>query len=291
MAAVPRPAVPLVPFPPGLPVANGHFGLFRASPGTLPVTLVFRDWDLLWLVGGRLGLRYIGLATLSAGPGDLVVIPPFQPVEVSEQAAGLAYWYCHASFLLPGDRMQALPAADQRGPGDGRLLPLVLPAGSAPRAAASFRALTRMTAASGDWARQRHALDLFAALAVVCPPRTADAAVLAAAHDPRLGRLLQRIDADPAHPWTVAGLARLAGLSVSHFNAVFRRHCGCGPKRYLVEARLRLALRHLREEADSTIQAAAAAAGFSSQHLFARQFRARFGLTPTAYRASPVLMC
>ncbi len=288
---MPRPAVPLVPFPPGLPVANGGFGLFRASPGTLPVTLVFRDWDLLWLVGGRLGLRYIGVATLTAGPGDLVVIPPFQPVEVSERADGLAYWFCHASFLLPGEGMKELPAADQRGPGDGRLLPLLLPAGTATRAAASFRALTRMTAASRDWARQRHVLDLFASLAAACPPRTADAAVVAAVHDHRLGRLLQRIDADPAHAWTVAGLARLAGLSVSQFNAVFRRHCGCGPKRYLVETRLRLALRHLREEAGGTIQAAATAAGFSSQHLFARQFRARFGVTPSAYRAAAGLVC
>jgi AraC-like DNA-binding protein len=79
-------------------------------------------------------------------------------------------------------------------------------------------------------------------------------------------------------------LARIAGLSRSHFIRAFRRETGLNPHAYLVDRRFRAARRRLeRGEPPGDV---AAACGFFDQSHLNRVFKARMGVTPGAYRAA-----
>ena len=100
--------------------------------------------------------------------------------------------------------------------------------------------------------------------------------------DPALARLLAALHADPGQRWSVAGMAREAGLSRSLFAARFQAMLGETPKRYLTRLRMRRAARMLEE--GRRVKEAAAAAGFLAGHAFAQAFRRSFGSSPDAYR-------
>ncbi len=82
----------------------------------------------------------------------------------------------------------------------------------------------------------------------------------------------------------LADLARLAGLSRSHFIRAFAKETGFTPHAYLVDRRFRAASRLLsRGEAPGDV---AAACGFFDQSHLNRVFKARMGVTPGTYRAA-----
>jgi len=105
--------------------------------------------------------------------------------------------------------------------------------------------------------------------------------------DRRVQTIIQRINVNPAHPWTIAGLAKSAGVSASRLNALCHQHLKHGLKRYLIMARLRHASRLLlAREPDGllSIKTVSERCGFSSQHHFTYQFRKHFKCTPSNYR-------
>ncbi|WP_414473652.1 AraC family transcriptional regulator [Microvirga sp. M2] len=77
-------------------------------------------------------------------------------------------------------------------------------------------------------------------------------------------------------------LARLAGLSRSHFIRAFTRETGLTPHAYLMDRRFRAASR-LLAKGDSPGDVALACGFFDQSHLN-RVFKARMGVTPGAYR-------
>lgn len=79
-------------------------------------------------------------------------------------------------------------------------------------------------------------------------------------------------------------LAKLAGLSRSHFIRAFTKETGLTPHAYLLDRRFRAASRLLAKgEAPGDV---AAACGFFDQSHLNRVFKARMGVTPGAYRAA-----
>lgn len=108
---------------------------------------------------------------------------------------------------------------------------------------------------------------------------------LAGATDPRVGKALAAIHAEPARPWSVPDLARLAALSRSAFAERFRRLVGETPFDYLLGLRLDRAAAALRET-DDPVGALARRCGFDSPAAFSRAFKARFAVTPTQWRAT-----
>ncbi len=64
---------------------------------------------------------------------------------------------------------------------------------------------------------------------------------IAALHDPLLAPALAALHADPAAPWTVAGLAAAVGASRSSLDDRFRQVLGQSPIRYLTAWRMHLA--------------------------------------------------
>lgn len=86
-----------------------------------------------------------------------------------------------------------------------------------------------------------------------------------------------------ADPVRVADLARLAGLSPSHFAALFRRATGSGVIEYVKRLRMSRA-RELLVTGSAPIRDIAGAVGYDDPFYFSRQFRAVHGCSPTTYR-------
>ncbi|MDD2710888.1 MAG: helix-turn-helix domain-containing protein [Verrucomicrobiae bacterium] len=83
------------------------------------------------------------------------------------------------------------------------------------------------------------------------------------------------------------------GLSAGHLHHLCRESLGTNLKSYIIEARLRKALGLLKESSGErrlSIKEISAACGFSSQHLFARQFKKFFHITPLACRNNAISM-
>lgn len=104
---------------------------------------------------------------------------------------------------------------------------------------------------------------------------------LGALADPRLGRALQAIHANIASPWTVAGLASVAGMSRAAFSAAFTRRVGQPPLAYLRAWRLTIA-RAALARGDVDIAGLASSLGYTSHSAFTHAFRGAFGITPKA---------
>lgn len=82
----------------------------------------------------------------------------------------------------------------------------------------------------------------------------------------------------------VPQMAKACGMGTGTFIAVTRETTGLTPMNWLLEKRLELAMRRMREEPEAPIHGIAAACGFASSQYFATRFRRRFGVAPKAWR-------
>lgn len=101
--------------------------------------------------------------------------------------------------------------------------------------------------------------------------------------DPHISRALTAMHGDVAAPWTVATLARTAGLSRATFAARFQRTVGRPPMDYLTQCRMRKAMTLLRVE-HATVAKVASRVGYGSEAALSAAFLRHTGTTPGAYR-------
>ncbi len=106
--------------------------------------------------------------------------------------------------------------------------------------------------------------------------------LLGAMHDPALARALRAMHAEVRSDWTVAALAKLAGLSRSAFAARFSKSLGCGPMDYLARWRMALAKDALMR-GEKTLDQIADEIGYESASAFSTAFRKRLGCPPGRY--------
>ncbi|GAA4640637.1 helix-turn-helix domain-containing protein [Actinoallomurus vinaceus] len=227
-------------------------------------------------------------------PGDLVLITPgaVQHYRASPDGGPWGYWWAHFqpraawfSWLrlpeispgfsltrLAGDRLAEAVAAFERvhrnamqstmDVGEGRLI-------------APSRELTGMFATE----LALNAIEQILLLAVVEHEQRKKHLP-----DPRIQCVLDRIVADPARQVTIEELARSVSLSPSRLSHLFRQEVGNSIVNVVLATRLRKAA-SLLEFSDHPVGRIAADVGFSSPYYFSRQFRSRFGESPSAYRA------
>jgi len=100
-----------------------------------------------------------------------------------------------------------------------------------------------------------------------------------AARDPRLARALASIHREPERPWTIARLARVAGMSRSGFAAAFAGGVGEPPASYLARVRMARAERLLLE-GEGPLPRVAEAVGYSSAAAFSVAFKRLRGASP-----------
>lgn len=106
---------------------------------------------------------------------------------------------------------------------------------------------------------------------------------VAAMADANLSKALLAIHGSPERPWTIAGLARLSGMSRASFAARFAEVVGVPPIGYLTTWRLMKARLMLRETNLATDEIALRC-GYASLASFTRRYTAAFGVGPGAYR-------
>ncbi|GLQ57298.1 cupin [Devosia nitrariae] len=106
---------------------------------------------------------------------------------------------------------------------------------------------------------------------------------LSGLRDPSIGRVLAMIHERPAHPWTLAELARHAGLSRAALAARFTQLVGHAPMQYRTLWRMQIAARLL---ADSSMKVAAVGReiGYESEAAFSRAFKKAVGVSPAVWR-------
>ena len=86
-------------------------------------------------------------------------------------------------------------------------------------------------------------------------------------------------------PLSLAEIAEACGLSQRHLARLFREHTGVTPVRYYMDVRLDRA-RGMITQTELSVLQVSVACGFASPEYFARVYRARFGLTPSADRVA-----
>jgi AraC-like DNA-binding protein len=112
---------------------------------------------------------------------------------------------------------------------------------------------------------------------------TLPAGWLRAACDGRLAPALRRMHAAPQDAWTLAELAKAAGMSRTNFAVHFKSVAGVAPLTYLAEWRMRLAEWTLRRE-DTPVSEIAASLGYASESAFSNAFKRVTGTRPSDYR-------
>ncbi len=105
---------------------------------------------------------------------------------------------------------------------------------------------------------------------------------LAGARDAEVGRTLALMHRDPAHPWTIASLAKEAGLSRSVLAERFRHHLNEPPMAYLTRWRLQLGAQRLASTSYSVAQIASEV-GYESEAAFNRAFKREFTVPPARF--------
>lgn len=97
----------------------------------------------------------------------------------------------------------------------------------------------------------------------------------------RLQSVRELIESDLRHPWTIAELARHAGVSRRSFTAQFHRFYGVSASEYLRTNRLKSAREALLHQGLSVTEAAYAV-GYANPANFSTAFRRQFGYAPSS---------
>lgn len=107
---------------------------------------------------------------------------------------------------------------------------------------------------------------------------------LAGVRDPEVGKALALMHRKPAYPWTIASLAKGAGISRSVLAERFRHYLDQSPMAYLTRWRLQLGAQMLTSTNKSVLQIAAHV-GYESEAAFNRAFKREFEVPPARFRS------
>lgn len=239
-------------------------------------------------------------ATVSLGPGDLVVLPRGTPhlmgsadcpadainrassvphdASPADDAVALMCGYFEFDRAGPNPVLDALPEhivlRTTDPPHDGLLAPVTT-------------ALRHESLRGGEGSAvviDRLAEVLFVHVLRVHLGRHQDLPGLAAAlADPGIARALEALHSDAEAKHTVTTLAAAAGMSRSSFADRFRRLAGVSPMDYCTRWKMQCAYRWLADEEVSVFEAAQRC-GYEGESSFSRAFKRITGLNPSAVR-------
>jgi len=101
--------------------------------------------------------------------------------------------------------------------------------------------------------------------------------------DKRIARVIRAVHTDLARPWTVADMAREAGVSRSSFAAAFRSAVGEPPLDYVTNWRIYRA-KVLLTSSDESLAEIASRVGYDSDTALSRAFKRKVGVPPGEFR-------
>lgn len=213
-----------------------------------------------------------GRGPVEAVAGNLITVNPGEPHD-GEPIGGARSWsMLYLSEQLVGAAIEDL---EERRPSRFELHAPVI---DDPALARLFVATRRAAAhPAGAEAFEERLLALLASLFAAAP--TAERGPARA-----LSRVRERIDDMPAMAHPLSELAALSGMSRYQTVRGLARLTGLTPHAYVVQRRLELARRLIRE--GGTLADVAIDAGFADQSHMHRAFAARYGFTPGTYAAA-----
>lgn len=106
---------------------------------------------------------------------------------------------------------------------------------------------------------------------------------LRALADERLAPAVRLMHGDPSHPWRLEDLARAATMSRTSFALHFKQAVGVPPLTYLLNWRMSLAARALRQDG-APVATVARSVGYTSESSFSNAFKRAVGVAPRRYR-------
>ena len=213
-----------------------------------------------------------GGRTTVVGPGQALVLPPGRPhVYIADPARPWTIWWLHAA----GTQVPELLAVISP---DGREALVELND--------TYRAVATIDDAIACFERDETFSRLISASGAGWTLLAQLAADVVAGGPQRTEPVRQAQDYlrhNFAKPLSVAELARTAGLSPSHFSALFRAATGGGVVEYTKRLRMARA-RELLITSSRDIADIAETVGYTDAFYFSRQFRTVHGCSPSEYR-------
>lgn len=101
--------------------------------------------------------------------------------------------------------------------------------------------------------------------------------------DGRIFNIKQKLSNDLGHHWSVCEMAETVDISEPHFIRLFRRCLDATPADYLTSLRMERA-QTLLETTFIRVKEIAVRIGIPNESQFTREFKKRFGSTPTQHR-------
>ncbi len=236
------------------------------------------DFQVLYVVRGDSGVQ-IGATEHRARPEDLYVVKPGQlHSSFNEHDTSPALWELKCKVADPA-----------QCPVDPHTLPDILTEVREPGLLDAFRRLIDEYATAGpgwEWLCSHLVDELFFRIERLASGReTGDPKSSAARLNAEaVARAKAHLESHFDEELSLGELAQVAGLSESHFAALFKELYGRAPIDYLIEVRIDNAARLLLDWQHSVSQVAEMT-GFGSVPYFCRQFRRRRGISPSEYRS------
>ncbi len=213
-----------------------------------------------------------------------LVAPVFGQLEIEVGGCGGRLDMARAAFVAPGaDHVQA---------GDGANRFLVVDCSLADLDEATVERMSRQVFMPISPAARRliEFVDLSgrqqpmsSTTAWRCTPLLLEALLDVPQAPSRLEVLKRRMEAEPGLNWSVAAMARTAGVSASRLHSLFRSELGQTPQQLLSALRLR-AVQEALASSNASVAELAFRVGYSDQSALTRAMRRATGLTPAAYR-------
>ena len=104
--------------------------------------------------------------------------------------------------------------------------------------------------------------------------------------DRRIFHIKNKLCCELGRPWSIEDMAREVRMSVQHFRRLFKKDMGKAPNLFLTELRLEKAREMLSDlSCFLQIKEIAFLVGLTNESHFTKSFKARIGMTPTAFRS------
>jgi AraC-like DNA-binding protein len=276
--------------------AGGPWAIRLRGPDRLKVNAVMRGTCLLDREGGGEPLRLnAGDVVVSDGAKPYVLCsePGVEPLGSGEVPLDPV---THMGQIGVGEDVVCLAGhVDLSGDRSGLLrnsLPELIHVRGDATAAPALRWLieqlfeeTTRDRAGAEFASDHLAQLIFVQVLRICLTETGDlpAGWLRALADEQLAAALRLMHDDPDRPWRLEELARAVAMSRTGFTLRFRQTVGVPPLTYLLNWRMSLAARALRQ--DSTpVAVLARSVGYTSESAFSNAFKRVMGVAPRHYR-------
>ncbi len=229
---------------------------------------------LIYCVMGR-GWCRSEAGELRVSPGELLVVPPgvAHKYGADERQPWTIHWvHAKGKLLLPF--LHELDAAER---------PALVFIGKDPQTVALFEEVLELTERGYAFAQLLQAGQALSHLFAVAVRLSRETHREADDTEQRVVQSIEYLKTHLQRHVDVPGLAKLAGLSPSHYSALFKTRTGYAPIDYLARLRMHRACQ-LLDTTSHSVKSIAAMVGYKDQLYFSRVFRAINDVSPSEYR-------